>query len=44
MMDENKLIHEIEETLTKEYEDWLDSLNVTTVEELEDLCNSMMTN
>jgi hypothetical protein len=37
-MDENQLIHEIEEQLTKEYEDWLDSLGVSTLEELEELC------
>ena len=40
-MDENQLIHAIEEQLTLEYEEWLDSLNVSTFEELEDLCETI---
>jgi len=39
-MDENQLIHAIEEQLTLEYEEWLDSLNVSTFEELEALCET----
>jgi len=43
-MDENQLIHAIEEQLTREYEEWLGSLNVSTFEELEDLCLTKTTN